>query len=76
MMYDFVYRARRLTEEEVFQEWRNYIILFVNRDGYLCQYAPERGGVRIRRRLWEPIKWEYNEECYAKVNHLIGIGLM
>ncbi|RPA80241.1 hypothetical protein BJ508DRAFT_307625 [Ascobolus immersus RN42] len=57
------------TEDDVMDNWVKYVVVFVNRHGYLCEYTFEDGG-RVKR-----VKWEYTEECYLKAISVLGYGL-
>lgn len=71
MMYKFLddSEGQLNTEADVLSNWADYLVVFVNRDGYLCEYQFD-GGPRVH-----PLKWVYTSECCAEANNLLGRGL-
>ncbi|RPA80242.1 hypothetical protein BJ508DRAFT_307626 [Ascobolus immersus RN42] len=57
------------TVEDVMRHWVEYVIVFVNRDGYLCEYQFDEGGEEY------PLKWEYTTDCYLRAISVLGYGL-
>ncbi|RPA80248.1 hypothetical protein BJ508DRAFT_307631 [Ascobolus immersus RN42] len=58
------------TEEAVLLNWADYVVIFVNQRGYLCEYQFDHGGNEF-----SSMKWEYTEECYKKAIRKMGFGI-